>query len=99
MMLFNLNPNLEWLDLDDVALNPDKTYKLSDIIDDRYSTSDIEPILLDSKNLLIDGYKRYLLFVRMGEKRIPINRQRKTDKIKINMPNKNSNHCLSNRAA
>lgn len=98
-MLFNLNPNLEWLDLDDVALNPDKTYKLSDIIDDRYSTSDIEPILLDSKNLLIDGYKRYLLFVRMGEKRIPINRQRKTDKIKINMPNKNSNHCLSNRAA
>jgi len=99
MMLFNLNPNLEWLDLDDVALNPDKTYKLSDIIDDRYSTSDIEPILLDSKNLLIDGYKRYLLFVRMGEKRIPINRQRKTDKIKINMPNKNSHHCLSNRAA
>lgn len=99
MMMFNLNPTIEWLNLDDVALNPDKVYKLSEVIDDSYTTSNIEPVLLDSKNMLIDGYKRYLLFVRMGEQRIPIKRQRKTDKIRLNLPNNTTHHCLSIRAA
>jgi hypothetical protein len=88
--MFNLNPNIEWLDMECIALNPNKTYTLSEVMNDRYTDLNIEPVVLDASNMLVDGYKRYLLFVRNNEQRIPIIRQRKTSKVNITMPSKNT---------
>jgi hypothetical protein len=88
--MFNLNANIEWLDIECIALNPNKTYTLSEVMNDRYNDLNIEPVVLDSSNMLVDGYKRYLLFVRNNEQRIPIIRQRKTSKVNITMPSKNT---------
>ena len=62
--MFNLYPNIEWLDMECIALNPAKTYTLSEVMNDKYTDLNIEPVVLDSSNMLVDGYKRYLLFVR-----------------------------------
>ena len=88
--MFNLYPNVEWLDMECIALNPTKTYTLSEVMNDKYTDLNIEPVVLDSSNMLVDGYKRYLLFVRNNEQRIPIIRQRKTSKVNITMPSKNT---------
>ena len=56
----------------------------------QFTDLNIEPLVLDSSNMLVDGYKRYLLFVRNNEQRIPIIRQRKTSKVNITMPTKNT---------
>jgi hypothetical protein len=88
--MFNLHPNIEWLDMECIALNPNKTYTLSEVMNDRYTDLNIEPVVLDASNMLVDGYKRYLLFVRNNEQRIPIIRQRKTSKVNITMPSKNT---------
>jgi hypothetical protein len=88
--MLNLRPNIEWLDMESIALNPNKTYTLSEVMDERYTDSNIEPVVLDSSNMLVDGYKRYLLFVRNNEQRIPIIRQRKTSKVNITLPQKNT---------
>jgi hypothetical protein len=68
-------------------------------MDEKYTDSDIEPVVLDSSNMLVDGYKRYLLFVRNNEQRIPIIRQRKTSKVNITLPQKNTIDCSLVRAA
>jgi hypothetical protein len=88
--MFNLHPIIEWLDMECIALNPNKTYTLSEVMNDRYTDLNIEPVVLDASNMLVDGYKRYLLFVRNNEQRIPIIRQRKTSKVNITMPSKNT---------
>jgi hypothetical protein len=97
--MLNLYPNVEWLDMECIALNPNKTYTLSEVMNDKYTDLNIEPVVLDSSNMLVDGYKRYLLFVRNNEQRIPIIRQRKTSKVNITMPSKNTSDCSLVRAA
>ena len=97
--MFKVNEYAVLFDMKRIALNPNKRYSISEVFDNRYSCSNVEPIILDSDNVIIDGYKRYLLFIRNGEKKIPIIRDSKTENINIVMPKKIETFCLFKWAA
>lgn len=92
---------MEWMHVNDLNLEDDKAYKIQQIERKQLELETIgidntPPILIDEKNQIVDGGKRYLVHVKLGIEHIPTRRIGRTHKVSIS---KRSNQNILKIAA
>ena len=79
---------MEWMHINDLNFEDDRVYKIQQI--DRKQTEletigieNTPPILINEKNQILDGGKRYLVHIKLGFEHIPTQRKGRTSKVNI----------------
>jgi hypothetical protein len=79
---------MEWINADRLSINSDKKLTLNQIEKKELEITGLEincipPILVNDGNEIVDGVKRYLVLLKNGVESIPIQRIKKTSKVKV----------------
>ena len=79
---------MEWMNINDLNLDEDKVYKIQQIERkqlelEKMGIDNTPPILINEKNQIVDGGKRYLVHIKLGIEYIPTRRMGRTHKVRI----------------
>jgi len=92
---------MEWMHINELNLENDKVYKIQQIERKQLELETIginntPPILINERNQIVDGGKRYLVHIKLGIEYVPTQRMGRTHKVSIS---KRSNQNILKIAA